>query len=131
MYRIAAATLTLFAAAALAQSAPPPSSLGPTQSTQARPATAQPQYTQPKGPGAGADYGHGAGDIGSGAGKGVGEAAKGTGKGAVDLVTLHPLNAAGNVGKGAAVGTKDVGVGAAKGTGKVLRGTGKLLKKPF
>jgi hypothetical protein len=77
------------------------------------------------------EYGSGAGDAGKGGAKGVGAAAKGTGKGAADLATLHPVNAAGNVGKGAAVGAKDVGVGAAKGTGKVLKGTGKLLKKPF
>jgi hypothetical protein len=46
-------------------------------------------------------------------------------------VTLHPVGAAENVGKGAGVGAKDVGVGAVKGTGKVAEGTGKLIAKPF
>ena len=54
-----------------------------------------------------------------------------TGKGAADVVTLHPLNGAGEAGKGAAVGGKDVGVGAAKGTGKIAKGTGKGIKKIF
>jgi hypothetical protein len=82
-------------------------------------------------PSAGADVGHGAGDIGKGAGGAAGNVAKGTGKGAVDLVTLHPVNAAGNVGKGVGVGAKDAGVGAAKGTGKILKGTGKGIKHIF
>lgn len=74
------------------------------------------------------DLGSGAGDIGKGAAKGVGSAAKGTGKSAVDLVTLHPINAATDLGKGAAKTGKNVGVGAVKGTGKILRGTGKAIK---
>jgi hypothetical protein len=49
----------------------------------------------------GGDVGSGAGDIGKGAGKGTLAAAKGVGKGTADLVTLRPLDAAGNVGKGA------------------------------
>ena len=96
------------------------------------PAPAQPAATEPyKSPGAAKDIGTGAGDIGVGAAKGTGEAAKGVGKGAVDLVTLHPLNAAGAVGKGAAVGGKDVAVGTAKGAGKITRGIGKAFKKLF
>ena len=77
------------------------------------------------------DLGSGAGDIGKGAAKGVGSAAKGTGKSAVDLVTLHPINAATDLGKGAAKTGKNVGVGAVKGTGKILRGTGKAIKHLF
>jgi hypothetical protein len=46
-------------------------------------------------------------------------------------VTLHPLDAAGNVGKGAAVAGKDVGVGAVKGTGKIAKGTGRGIGKLF
>ena len=80
---------------------------------------------------AGGDIGSGSADIGKGAGKGVGAAGKGAGKGAGDLVTLHPLNAAGDVGKGAASGGKHVAVGTAKGTGKIARGTGKGIKKVF
>ena len=79
----------------------------------------------------GRDVGRGAGDIGKGTAKGAGAAAKGVGKGAGDLVTLHPLDAAGNVGKGAAVAGKDVGVGAVKGTGKIAKGTGGALANCF
>lgn len=74
------------------------------------------------------DVGSGAADIGKGAGGAAGNVAKGTGKGVVDLVTLHPVNAAGDVGKGAVVGGKDLAVGSAKGTGKIVKGTGKALK---
>ncbi len=104
-----------------------------TQTTPAQPQThaqtqikAQPQQRSP-----GGDVGSGAGDIGKGAAKGTGAAAKGVGKGAVDLVTLHPIDAAGNVGKGAAVAGKDVGVGAVKGTGKIAKGTGRGIGKIF
>jgi hypothetical protein len=77
------------------------------------------------------DVGSGAGDIGKGGGKGVGSAAKGTGKAAGDLVTLHPIGAATDLGKGAAGAGKNVGTGAVKGTGKILRGTGKGIKHLF
>jgi len=86
----------------------------------------QPQQGSP-----GGDVGRGAGDIGKGTAKGAGAAAKSVGKGAGDLVTLHPLNAAGNVGKGGAVAGKDIGVGAAKGTGKIAKGTGRGIGKIF
>jgi hypothetical protein len=86
---------------------------------------------QKQGRSAGGDIGSGSGDVGKGAGKGVGNLTKGTGKGAGDLATLHPVDAAGAVGKGAASAGKDVGVGTAKGTGKIVKGTGRLLKKPF
>jgi hypothetical protein len=74
------------------------------------------------------DVGSGAGDIGKGAAKGVGSAAKGTGKAAGDLVTLHPINAATDLGKGAAITGKNVGVGTVKGTAKMLKGAGKAIK---
>ena len=77
------------------------------------------------------DVGSGAGDIGKGTAKGVGSAAKGTGKAAGDLVTLHPINAATDLGKGAADTGKNVGVGTAKGTAKILKGTGKAIKHLF
>ena len=86
---------------------------------------------QKHGRSAGGDMGSGSGDIGKGAGKGAGNLAKGTGKGAGDLATLHPVDAAGAVGKGGASAGKDVAVGTAKGTGKIVKGTGKVLKKPF
>jgi hypothetical protein len=72
--------------------------------------------------------GSGAADIGKGTLRGAGSVAKGTGKGAVDLVTLHPVEAAGSVGKGAVGAGKDVTVGTAKGAGKIARGVGKAIK---
>jgi hypothetical protein len=100
----------------------------PTQHTDtSQPSTEQkPHQSSP-----GGDVSRGAGDIGKGTAKGAGAAAKGVGKGAGDLVTLHPLDAAGNVGKGGAVAGKDVGVGAAKGTGKMAKGTGRGIGKIF
>jgi hypothetical protein len=86
--------------------------------------------SRPK-PGAGKEIASGAGNIGTGAAKGAGNLAKGTGKGVVDLVTLHPINAATSVGKGAAVGGKDVAVGTVKGTGKIGKGVGRAIKKLF
>lgn len=82
-------------------------------------------------PGAVHEMGAGVGTAAAGTAKGAGEAAKGVGKGAGDLVTLHPIDAAGSVGKGAVTGGKDVTVGAAKGTGKVARGVGRVFKKIF
>jgi hypothetical protein len=87
--------------------------------------------TPPPGHSAGDEVGTGTGDIGKGAAKGTGAAAEGVGKGAGDLVTLHPVEAAGNVGKGAADTGKDVGVGAAKGTDKIAKGTGHGIGKIF
>jgi hypothetical protein len=74
------------------------------------------------------DIGSGAGDVGKGAGKGAEHLAEGTGKAAVSLATLHPIDAAGHLGTGAAVAGKDVGVGAVKGTGKMVKGAGKAIK---
>jgi hypothetical protein len=82
-------------------------------------------------PSAKRDVGTGAGDIGKGAAKGAYGAAKATGSSAVDLVTLHPINAATDLGKGAVGTGRTVGVGTAKGTGKILRGTGKAFKHLF
>ena len=109
----------------------------PGQNSQTQPL---PQHTDTSQPSAeqqrhdrspGGDVGRGAGDIGKGTAKGAGAAGKGVGKGAGDLVTLHPLDAAGNVGKGGAVAGKDVGVGATKGTGKIAKGTGRGIGKIF
>ena len=81
--------------------------------------------------GAAKEIGSGAGDIGKGAARGAGNLAKGTGKGALDLVTLHPINAATSLGKGAGMAGKDVTVGTVKGTGKIGKGIGKAFKKLF
>jgi len=105
------------------------SAYGQNQSTPA-PNEAGQSTVQKKGRSAG-DIGSGSGDIGKGAGKGAGNLAKGTGKGAADLATLHPVDAAGAVGKGGASAGKNVAVGTAKGTGKIVKGTGRALKKPF
>ena len=105
---------------AWSQETPAPASSADTQKAEQR-----------KGPGPAHDIGSGAGNIGTGAAKGAGDAAKGVGKGAVDLVTLHPINAATAVGKGAASTGKDVTVGTAKGSGKIARGIGKAFKKIF
>ena len=101
------------------------------QTSQTTPAQTSPPsaQTQPRSPGG--DVGSGAGDIGKGTAKGAGAAAEGVGKGAGDLVTLHPVDAAGSVGKGAVVTGKDVGVGAGKGTGKIAKGTGRGIGKIF
>ena len=77
------------------------------------------------------DVGSGAGDIGKGVGKGAGSAAKTAGKTAADVATLHPINAATDLGKGAVVTGGHVGAGAVKGTGKILKGTGKAIKHIF
>lgn len=79
----------------------------------------------------GGDVGRGVGDIGKGTAKGAGALGEGVGKGVGNLVTLHPLDAAGNVAKGGAVAGKDIGVGVAKGTGKIAKGTGRGIGKIF
>jgi len=99
------------------------------------PATSQPpdntsRRTKPR-TGAKRDIGSGTADIGLGAAKGARSAAVGTGKSVVDLVTLHPVGAATDLGKGALDTGRNVGVGAAKGTGKILRGTGKAIRHLF
>jgi hypothetical protein len=71
------------------------------------------------------------GTVACGTAKGAGNAAKGVGKGAVDLATLHPVNAAGAVGTGAAKAGKDVAVGSKKGVGKIGKAVGHALKKIF
>ena len=75
--------------------------------------------------------GSGAGTIGVGAAKAAGALAKGTGKGAVDLVTLHPVNAGASIGKGALSAGKDVSVGTVKGSAKIGKGVGRAFKKLF
>lgn len=105
---------------------------GQTQTAPQPTGTSQPSTRQqPRKTSPGGDLGRGTGDIGKGTAKGAGAAAKGVGKGAGDLVTLHPVDAAGNVAKGGAVAGKDVGVGAAKGTGKIAKGTGRGIGKIF
>jgi hypothetical protein len=69
--------------------------------------------------------------MGVGAAKGAGDVAKGTDKGAVDLVTLHPVDAGVSVGKGTASAGKDVTVGTVKGTGKMAKGVGRAFRHLF
>jgi hypothetical protein len=77
---------------------------------------------------AGGDMTAGSGNIAGGAAKGTGHAAEGVGKGAADLATLHPLNAAGDVGKGGVSAGKNVAEGTTKGTGKIAKGIGKGIR---
>jgi hypothetical protein len=83
----------------------------------------------------GKDVGKGGEDVGKGTAKGAGSLGKGTGEAAGNLATLHPGNAAADLGKGAAGAGKDVGVGAGKGAAKIgegsARGVGKLGGKIF
>lgn len=116
-------TLLLFGFAAVAPSW--------SQSTSDQNTTTQKTVHAKKGRSAGGDVGSGSGDIGKGAAKGAGNLASGTGKGAADLATLHPVNAAGAVGKGGASAGKNIGVGTAKGTGKIAKGVGKGIKHIF
>jgi hypothetical protein len=81
--------------------------------------------------GAAAEVGGGVGTAAGGVAKGAGSAALGVGKGAVDLATLHPIDAGAAVGTGAVKAGKDVAVGSAKGAGKIGRGVGHALKKIF
>ena len=50
-------------------------------------------------------------------------------KGAVDVATLHPIDAGAAVGEGAVKGGYDVTKGTAKGAGNVGKGVGKVFKK--
>ena len=100
-------------------------------SDQVAPTSQKAVKSKKKGRSAGGDIGSGSGDLGKGAAKGAGNLAEGTGKGAVDLVTLHPVDAAASVGKGGVSAGKDVAVGSVKGTGKIVKGVGKGIKHIF
>lgn len=77
----------------------------------------------------GREVGKGGEDIGKGAGKGAESLGKGTAGAAGNLVTLHPIGAATDLGKGAGGAGKDVGVGTAKGTAKIGKGSAKGVGK--
>jgi hypothetical protein len=68
-------------------------------------------------------------DLASGVAKGAGSAATGVGKGALDLATLHPIDARAAIGTGAVKAGKDVTVGSVKGVGKIAEGVGHAVKK--
>ena len=74
------------------------------------------------------DVGRGASDIGKGAGKALVSAATGTWRATGDLVALHPVMAATDLGRGVVGSGKNLGVGAVKGTGKMIEGAGKAIK---
>lgn len=82
-------------------------------------------------PGAAREMASGAGNIGVGAAKGAGHLALGTARGVGSLATLHPVDAAAEVGKGAGSAGKDVAVGTVKGTAKIGRGLGRVIRKIF
>ncbi|MGA7226000.1 MAG: hypothetical protein WA867_10125 [Candidatus Acidiferrales bacterium] len=75
------------------------------------------------------DVGKGGEDIGKGTAKGAGSLGKGTAGAVGNAATLHPGNAAADLGKGAAGAGKDVGVGAGKGVGKIGEGSAKGIGK--
>ena len=79
--------------------------------------------------GSAAEIGSGVGSVAGGVAKGAGSAASGAAKGAVDLVTLHPIDAGAAIGTGAAKAGKDVAVGSVKGVGRIGKGVGHALKK--
>jgi hypothetical protein len=93
------------------------------------PAKAEKAHKQKKNKSAAAEIGGGVGAVGGGAAKGAGSAATGVGKGALDLATLHPIDAGAAVGTGAVKAGKDVTVGSVKGAGKIGKGVGKAVKK--
>jgi hypothetical protein len=103
---------------------------GQAQTTQPEIKTKHSKAKKPE-PSPGRQVANGTGNIAGGAGKGVGDLATGTGRGAADLATLHPIDAAGSVGKGAAGAGKEVAVGTTKGTGKVVKGVGRGIKHIF
>lgn len=82
-------------------------------------------------PGPARQIGNGAANIGAGAAKGAGHLALGAAGGVGNLVTLHPIDAAVSVGKGAGSAGKDVTVGTVKGTAKIGKGVGRTIKKLF
>jgi len=92
---------------------------------------AQAKHRKASHSGAAHDIGSGAANVGTGAAKGAGSLAKGTANGAVDLVTLHPIDAGASVGRGAVGAGKNVAVGTTKGTYKVTRGIAKGIRKIF
>src|SRR5215472_968056 len=75
------------------------------------------------------EVGKGGADIGQGATKGAKSLGKGTAGAAGNLATLHPGNAAADLGKGAAGAGKDVGVGTGKGAAKIGKGSAKGVGK--
>jgi len=81
--------------------------------------------------GAASEIGSGAGSVGGGVAKGAGAAASGAANGAVDLVTLHPIDAGVSVGTGAVKAGKDVTIGSAKGAGKIGKGVAHVFGKIF
>ena len=77
----------------------------------------------------GKDVGKGGEDIGKGTAKGAESLGKGTAGAVGNVVTLHPGNAAADLGKGVAGAGKDVGVGVGKGVGKIGEGSAKGIGK--
>src|SRR5580700_6956162 len=125
---VAAYVFVYLSLPALARPANPPQDQGTAQTQ-----SVQKGKKQKVEPGPGKEIGKGGADIGKGAGKGAESLGKGTAGAAGNLVTLHPVSAATDLGKGAGGAGKDVGVGAGKGAAKIAKGSaqgiGKLGKK--
>ncbi len=121
---VAACNLLFLSLPALASPQNSPQDQGTTQTQSAK------KDKKQKGqPGPGKEVGKGGEDIGKGAGKGAGSLGKGTAGAAGNLATLHPGNAAADLGKGAAGAGKDVGVGTGKGAAKIGKGSAKGIGK--
>jgi len=127
---VAACVSVFFSLPAFARAANPRQDQGTTQTQSGSQDKKQKPGTSP-----GKDVGKGGEDVGKGAAKGAESLGKGTAGAAGNLATLHPGNAAADLGKGAAGAGKDVGVGAGKGAGKIgkgsAKGVGKLGGKVF
>ena len=121
---VAACNLLLLSVPALARPANSPQDQGTTQTQLAKKDKKQKNHSGP-----GKEVGKGGEDIGKGAGKGAGSLGKGTAGAAGNLATLHPGNAAADLGQGAAGAGKDVGVGAGKGAAKIGKGSAKGVGK--
>jgi hypothetical protein len=121
---VAASGSVLLSLPAAARPANPPQDQGTAQ-TQSGPHDKK----QKAGTSPGKDVGKGGEDIGKGTAKGAGSLGKGTAGAVGNAATLHPGNAAADLGKGAAGAGKDVGVGAGKGAAKIGEGTGKGIGK--
>ena len=114
---VAACVSILLSLPATARPANSPQHQGAAQ-TQSGPPDKTQQDKQKAGTSPGKDVGKGGEDVGKGTAGAVG-----------NVATLHPGNAAADLGKGAAGAGKDVGVGAGKGAGKIGEGSAKGIGK--
>lgn len=128
MFRLAPASCSALLLARLALAAQAPAN--DNRNAPPTPATDHPRHSKHHRSATG-EIGSGAGNIGVGAAKGAGSLATGTAKSAANLATLHPIDAAASLGRGAGNAGKDVAVGTVKGTAKITAGVGRAIGKIF